>query len=137
MKKILILSIIIVGLALTSHSLLATSLQDGLQDNLSATGGRAYYGLAGEEPKITSPTELVGNIIYSVLTLLGVWFVILIIWSGFQWMKAGGNSETVGKAKQRIINATIGLVIILFALTITTFIMDQIGTASGYGDATQ
>ena len=137
MKKIFIFALIILSLVLTTQSLLADSLRDSLQGNLQNTGGTAYYGDNNQVPTETDPTILVANIIRSVLVLLGVWFVVLIIVSGFQWMNAGGNSDVVVKARQRIINATIGLVIVLFALTITTFIMNQIGDASGYNTETE
>ena len=137
MKKIFIFALIILSLVLTTQSLLADSLRDSLQGNLQNIGGTAYYGDNNQVPTETDPTILVANIIRSVLVLLGVWFVVLIIVSGFQWMNAGGNSDIVVKARQRIINATIGLVIVLFALTITTFIMNQIGDASGYNTETE
>ncbi len=60
------------------------------------------------------------------LGLLAILFVILIIISGFQWMTAGGNTDTITKARQRMTNAVIGLVIVLAAFSITEFILDKI-----------
>jgi type IV secretory pathway VirB2 component (pilin) len=69
--------------------------------------------------------QRIGNIIQIVLGFVGTLFLILIIISGFQWMMAGGNTDTITKAKQRMINATIGLVIVLAAYSITWFITEQ------------
>ncbi len=64
------------------------------------------------------------TIIKLVLSVLGVFFLILIIIGGYQWMTAGGNDEIIGKAKKRIMNATIGLVIVLAAYIITSLIVE-------------
>ena len=78
------------------------------------------------ETVASSPTTIVIEIIKIALGVLGMLFVILIIWSGFQWMTAGGNTEIITKARQRIINAVIGLVIVLAAFGITEFVLDKI-----------
>lgn len=65
---------------------------------------------------------LVGTIIALALSLLGIIFVVLIIVSGYQWMTAGGNEEAVKTARTRMVNAIIGLVIVLSAYIITAFV---------------
>jgi len=60
-----------------------------------------------------------------VLSFIGVLFLILTIYGGINWMTAGGNEQKVEKAKTIIINAIIGLLIVLSAYTITSFIGNQ------------
>ena len=72
----------------------------------------------------------IADIIQTILGFLGILFVVLILWSGFQWMTAGGNTETIPKARQSIINAVIGLVIILAAYSITYFIITEVYDAT-------
>lgn len=103
----------------------------GLKDNLKEVGGTAYYDDKTMEPSITDPSIMVGNIIKIVLGLTGVLFTILIIVSGFQWMTAGGNKETIIKAKGRIINAAIGLIIVLAVFSITTFVLQKVFITTG------
>ena len=62
------------------------------------------------------------KIVKTILSLLGILFLILIIISGFQWMTAGGNEETIAKARKRIINASIGLGIVILSYSIASFI---------------
>ena len=69
-------------------------------------------------------------VINSLLALLGIVFLVLIIISGYQWMMAGGNEETITTAKNRIKNATIGLAIVLFSYTISYYIFMLIEGAS-------
>jgi hypothetical protein len=66
---------------------------------------------------------LVGDLIKAALTILGTVFMILILYGGFLWMTAGGNSTQTEKAGKVIRNASIGLIIIIvsYAVTITVF----------------
>lgn len=65
-----------------------------------------------------------GIIIGTVLSFLGVIFLVLTIAGGIMWMTAGGNTEQVGKAKKLITSAAIGLVIVFASYALTSFIGD-------------
>ena len=81
----------------------------------------------GYNTKDTLEKENIRNeIIKNVLGFIGIFFLILVISGGYQWMSAGGNEEIIGKAKKRIINATIGLIIVLVAYILTNFIIDAL-----------
>ncbi len=67
--------------------------------------------------------ETVINIIQWVLGLLGLIAVIMILWGGFMWMTAGGNEDKVATAKKIITAAVIGLIVILLAWAIVTFVV--------------
>lgn len=70
--------------------------------------------------------DIVGTVITVVLSLMGVLFLILTIYGGYTWMMARGNEEMVEKAKNILINALIGLIIVLAAYAISYFILSQI-----------
>lgn len=61
-----------------------------------------------------------------VLSFIGILFLILVIYGGITWMTATGNDQKVEKAKNMIINAVIGLLIVLSAYAITNFIGSQL-----------
>ncbi len=96
------------------------------------------YGLDASAQKIPAFTEQVtsynsnflntqvGSIIGLVLSFIGVIFLVLMIYAGISWMTAAGNQEKVTKAKDLIINAIIGLIIVLAAYAITSFIGNQL-----------
>lgn len=63
-----------------------------------------------------------GTIIGTVLSFVGVLFLIMMIYAGIMWMTAQGNDQQVTKAKELLINSIIGLVIIFAAYAITAFI---------------
>jgi hypothetical protein len=72
----------------------------------------------------TTITEIVGNAIKAVLSLLGVIFLVLTIYGGFIWMNARGRETEVEKA-QGIIRATvIGLAIVVAAYAISYFVVE-------------
>lgn len=69
---------------------------------------------------------MIGTIIKLLLTLLGVVVLVLIIYAGFMWMTAGGNTEQVDKAKKWLTNAVMGLAIILAAYAISSFVITNL-----------
>jgi len=68
------------------------------------------------------------RIIQWVLGFLGLVAVIMILIGGFQWMTAGGNEEKVASAKKIISAAVIGLIVVLLAWAIVTFVVSQTST---------
>ncbi|MFA4942202.1 MAG: hypothetical protein WC564_01015 [Patescibacteria group bacterium] len=89
-------------------------------DRLKAAGSGASGPYASATP--TSLASIVGLVISVALSLLGIIFVILIILGGFKWMTAGGNSDNVEKAQERIKTAIMGLVLTLSAYAIWAFV---------------
>jgi cbb3-type cytochrome oxidase subunit 3 len=69
-----------------------------------------------------TPQEIAGTVVGAILSLLGVIFFLLIFYGGIRWMLAQGNEAEVEKAKQVIVAAVIGLVVVLSAYAITYFI---------------
>lgn len=65
-----------------------------------------------------------GQIISFVLSFVGILFLGLMIYSGLLWMTAQGNETKVTKAKDLLINAVVGLIIVFAAYAITAFIGD-------------
>lgn len=69
---------------------------------------------------------MVSDIINVLLGFLGIIAVVIILLGGFKWMTAGGNEDKVGEAKKLIGAGIIGLIIILAAYAIATFIVTQL-----------
>jgi nitrate reductase NapE component len=76
------------------------------------------------------PRETVGQIINVAMLFLGIIAVGIILVGGFKWMTAGGNDEKVGEAKKLMGSGVIGLVIVLAAWGIASFILDQLVNAT-------
>jgi len=71
----------------------------------------------------TTLAERVGKILSISTTFLGVVFLGLMMYGGFIWMIARGNEQEVAKAKNIIIYAVIGLVVVLAAYAIVKLII--------------
>lgn len=79
-------------------------------------------GLATADPRVAAV-----NIIRLALTFLGIIAIIIIIYGGFLWMTSAGDPGRVEKAKKVLLSAVIGLIIILSAFLIVSFIINRIG----------
>ena len=61
-----------------------------------------------------------------LLSLLGVIFLIILIYGGFLWMTSRGNEQEITRAKSIIQNSIIGLAIVIAAYAITYAAMSLI-----------
>jgi len=120
MKKIIFFTLIVF-----SFILFTPLAQADLDDLVNSEFDYVQEGVTGSSSSDTVE-NIVINFIQILLGFLGLIFVVLIIWSGFQWMTAGGNSSAIDAAKKRLTNAVIGLFIILAAYAITDFIVTEV-----------
>ncbi len=88
--------------------------------------GAAAFGT--EEP--ANLYVIIANIINILLGLLGIVFVILMIFGGYVWMTAMGAEDKIKKAKGIITQAVIGIVIVVMAYGISIFVLNAIYDAT-------
>ncbi|MFH1565464.1 MAG: pilin [bacterium] len=100
-------------------------LKDDNNFGLTSTAKESGFntGTGNNAPIIAN---IMGDVIGLVLSLLGVIFMVIIIYSGFLWMTARGNEENAQKAKAIMTNAVIGVVIIFSAYAITSLLIDYL-----------
>lgn len=84
----------------------------------------------------TEPSVIVGNVLSAALGLLGVVLFGYLLYGGYLWMTAGGDDGQVKSAKSVIRNAVIGLIIIVLAYTIASFVISNLGNALQGGSST-
>ena len=141
-NTILILSILI--MAGVGNVCLATPISGDEESSSSSNSGMS--GTISDQTDSFTTTagfsttmeveDIIAVIVKIVLGFLGIIFVVLMILSGYQWMTAGGNEEVVKKSKGRMVNAVIGLVIVLFAYGITAFIFNNLPSNMAGGSDT-
>jgi len=66
--------------------------------------------------------DIVGIGLNAALSLVGLIFLILMVYAGYLWMTARGEEEMTKKAQKIIISTIIGLIIVLSAYVITSFV---------------
>lgn len=99
--------------------------------------GEREFSMANVVKSITTldlgtadPLTIILMFIVIGLSLLATAFMILLLYAGFLWVWARGNTETIEKAKKLIIQGVIGLVIILGSLGIAQLIFFVINTVT-------
>jgi hypothetical protein len=70
----------------------------------------------------TNFSTIARMIIYILLGVTGLIAVLFIIYGGFRYITSAGNDETAESAKKTIINAIIGLVVVILSYVIVTVI---------------
>jgi hypothetical protein len=127
-KKIILISLFFLLFFCLSNLAARVYAQDATLNGLDDTASQvdAFAGQTSQTYNTDFFSSRIGQIIGAVLAFVGVLFLLLIIYAGITWMTAAGNETTITKAKTLIINATIGLIIILAAYAITSFLGEQV-----------
>ena len=104
----------------------------GLNGTADASGGA--YITSGEN---TSLAYFIGNnIIQPVFGLVGLGFFCLTVYAGVLWMTAQGDSKKVDKAKDILVTAVIGTVIVVSSYILTNALFNALTTGDVNGAAT-
>lgn len=117
--------VILLFFSLASFALAATSEQNSGAFSSSLKGNYfSFLNIAKNAPGYPNinpdqPLGVFTNIVAWVISLVGIIFLILTIYSGLTWMTASGNEEKISAAKQRLTHASIGLGITLCAFVIS------------------
>lgn len=94
--------------------------------NIKDAGGRLYL-LNIKNTMGSKPFEQVlGGYIKGALALVGIIFLMLMVYGGYIWMIARGDEQEATRAKHIIQMATIGMVIILIAYAVTFLIVERL-----------
>lgn len=104
------------------------------QDSATEQGLCAGTNLDVNDTSCEVDSEAAGERVNDILTtiinlfslLVGVVSVIMIIFGGFRYITSGGNDSSVASAKNTIIYAIIGLVIVALAQFIVRFVLSKV-----------
>ena len=103
-----------------------TPAPDGIFTKMKDTLDTRFQSELDLPDQTTDPVVLTIRVINAALGILGLLAVILVLYSGFRWMTAGGSAENVQKAKDTLKNALIGLAIILLAYIMVNIVLTAI-----------
>lgn len=101
-------------------------------------GNRALTGLDNTakgvgfntvDPNKRSFIIVLGTYVNGLLTIIGVLFMLLVMYGGFLWMTGAGNDERIRKGQKMIAGATIGISVIILARVIVMFILNAFAPA--------
>lgn len=122
-KRILIATVMLFALVAVVQPVGVSALID------TNAAGEACEGVGlGTNGCDNNPNTL-NNIVTTVVNLLsvlvGLAAVIMIIVGGFKYITSGGDSSKAGTAKNTIVYAVIGLVIVALAQFVVWFVLDK------------
>lgn len=116
-KQLLILLFILVVLILPYFVFAQTAPLDTLKKVQPESG----Y----EEVDEFTIAEVLGYAVNTLLSILGIIFIIMIVYGGYHYMTAGGDESKVEKSRKTIQRAIIGLIILVSSYAIWFFIYDK------------
>jgi len=61
------------------------------------------------------------------ITVAGVVFVLLFLIGGIQYLAAAGNEDNTNKAKKLLVDAVVGLVIVIVSWAVGTYVLSLLG----------
>lgn len=99
----------------------------GAELQFTETGCDQTTGSAGALDK------LIKDIINIVSVVVGIVAVIMIIFGGLKYITSGGDSSNVSAAKNTIIYAIIGLIVVALAQFVVRFVLGKSNEAIGSG----
>jgi len=120
MKKYLVIALVLATVTMFALPVFAQTPGEKAETLLGQVGTQAGIQTTRDLPGI------IALIINVILTLLGVIFLVLMVYAGFLWMTAQGESKPVDQAKGIIKQAIIGLIITLAAYAISNFVITNI-----------
>jgi Type IV secretion system pilin len=104
-------------------SSIANKVSEGA--NGAATGNNSNDCGTGNGVDNNSIARAANGIVNIFSLIVGIVAVIMIIYGGFRYITSGGDSGKVGNAKNSLIYAVVGLIVVAMAQLIVRFVLTQ------------
>ena len=110
--------------AMASASGYCNNIQQNINTGInSATGGSGQCGNANAD--VTSGIKHIAVVVINILSIVvGIVAVIMIIYGGFRYITSGGESGSVSSAKNTLIYAIVGLILVALAQVIVHWVLN-------------
>jgi cytochrome bd-type quinol oxidase subunit 2 len=95
-------------------------------DKMNHVAGQGGYQPLDATSGPTAMAGIIGTIVQVFLSLLGIIFVILFLYAGYNWMIANGDEGKVSIAQKTMYRAIIGLIITVGSYAIWGFIFSAL-----------
>ena len=114
-------TVFLFGFLLMPNLVVADGNLDSALGNLKDAGKEAHVDDKQDIEKV------VGGMINAALTLVGMIFLVLMVYAGYLWMTARGEESQVEQSKKIITAAIIGMILVVSAYSITYFVTSRFG----------
>lgn len=75
---------------------------------------------------VTGFGTLIGFIIQMVFLVAGLATLIMLLWGALDWLLSEGQKEKLAKAQAKMVNAIVGLLLVVLAFTVFSFLMGTV-----------
>src|SRR5690348_11114979 len=123
--KFLISFAVILGIAAPLPAFAATDPYSGL-DCTTAKDSAVCQGKGNTADPVAGPNGVLIKVTNVVAFVAGVAAILFIVFSGIKYITAQGDASQISNAKTSIIYAAVGLVIIVLARQLITFVLGKI-----------
>jgi hypothetical protein len=110
-------------MAILPHDALAQSATQTISEGLENAGEGVY----SQELTVS---VFIGNLIRTILAATGIVFLVITVYAGILYMTAAGEEAKIKKAKGMLTSSVIGLVIIVGAYALSTYVINAIAEAA-------
>jgi uncharacterized membrane protein len=128
MKRFLLIALAFIGVVSLTMAVSGTPavFADAKSEICAGVGAAAGGGGDCTASGGTSVNNIIAAIVNILSLIVGVVAVIMIIVGGFTYVTSGGDSSKIGTAKNTIIYAVVGLVVVFFAQAIVQFVLKKL-----------
>lgn len=77
--------------------------------------------------EFTNIADAISAFFNIAITVAGVVFVLLFLIGGIQYLAAAGNEDNTNKAKKLLVDAVVGLVIVIVSWAVGTYVLSLLG----------
>src|SRR5262249_30019154 len=103
----------------------------GVSGGLSQSGLSSVFGNSSEIGRAQTPRQLIVAIIRIMLFFAGLVAVVFVIIGGYFYVTAQGNEEQAEKGKNTLVNALIGIILIVLSYVIVTVVSNLVSNQTG------
>lgn len=126
-KILLMIASLLLPLSLAPVGVVHADTSGELGSGVNAAGGGTCGDASKGQPSCQSVINgKIASVVNILSSLVGVVAVIMIIIGGFRYITSAGDSNRVSSAKNTIIYALIGLVIVALAQVIVQFVLKRV-----------
>lgn len=124
MKKILITMFALVSIGTAGAAVVAPSpvFADAKSQICGGIGAAEGGGCTNSNTRIT---QTIRNVVGLLSIIIGVVAVIMIVIAGFKYITSGGDASSIQSAKNTLIYAIVGLVIVAMSQFIVQFVLKR------------
>ncbi|MCA9309287.1 hypothetical protein KC973_02830 [Candidatus Saccharibacteria bacterium] len=126
-----VITLTLAPLSLAGAQSIADNVCKGILTTETGTVNKNATAASCQETGDKTLSGVIQRVVNMFSIVVGAVSVIMIIIGGFRYIISGGDSTAVTAAKNTILYAIVGLVIVLFAQVIVRFVITNITQASG------